>query len=106
MAIMDDDFESLVRKHQAMLYRIAFNFFLSAPLAEEIVQDVFLQCFENLDSIQSDEHLKAWLRRAATHRCIDVLRSGRAQKELQLDELPDVVDPISEGDPLLSEQLR
>ena len=38
------------------------------------VQDVFLQCFENLESIKSPEHLKAWLRRAASHRCIDVVR--------------------------------
>ncbi len=106
MALMDDDFESLVRKHQAMLYRIAFNFFLSPQIAEEIVQDVFLQCFENLKSIESHEHLKSWLRRAATHRCIDVLRSGKAQKELQVDELPDLPDSLPENDPLLSERLR
>ncbi len=106
MAIPKDDFESLVRRHEAMLYRIAFNFFLCAPVAEEIVQDVFLQCFENLESIGSAEHLKAWLRRAATHRCIDLLRSGKAQKELQMDELPDLAAPVSESDPLLSERLR
>src|SRR5262249_26736461 len=106
MAILDHDFESLVRRHQAMLYRIAFNFFLSPPIAEEIVQDVFLECYENLENIESDEHLKSWLRRAATHRCIDVLRSGKVQRELQLAELPDVIDPTPEGDPLLSERLR
>src|SRR5256885_1619212 len=106
MAIADDDFESLVRRHAPILYRIAFNFFLSAPVAEEIVQDVFLQCFENLARIESSEHLTAWLRRAATHRCIDVVRSGKAQKELQLDELPDVPDATPETDPLLSERLR
>ncbi|HEY2383635.1 MAG TPA: RNA polymerase sigma factor [Terriglobia bacterium] len=106
MAIKDGDFESLVREHKAMLYRIAFNFFLNARIAEEIVQDVFLQCFENLKNIQSPEHLKAWLRRAATHRCIDLVRSGRARKELPLDELPDVPDQIPESDPLLAERLR
>src|SRR5262245_48707327 len=105
MAIADD-FEALVLRHQAMLYRIAFNFFLSGPRAEEVVQDVFLQCFENLASIESPDHLKAWLRRAATHRCIDLVRSGTAQKELQLDELPDIADPTPERDPLLSERLR
>jgi RNA polymerase sigma-70 factor (ECF subfamily) len=106
MAIKTDDFESLVREHEAMLYRIAFNFFLSAPIAEEVVQDVFLQCFENLKRIESPAHLKSWLRRTATHRCIDVVRSGKVHKELQFDELPDVPGPISESDPLLSERLR
>jgi RNA polymerase sigma factor (sigma-70 family) len=106
MAIVGDDFGELVRKHQGMLYRIAYTFFLSASIAEEIVQDVFLQCFETLQKIESPDHLKSWLRRAATHRCIGIVRTGRAQKELQLDELPDVTDPIPETDPLLSDRLR
>jgi RNA polymerase sigma factor (sigma-70 family) len=106
MDLAGDDFGELVRTHQGMLYRIAYTFFLSAPVAEEIVQDVFLQCYENLEKIETPGHLKSWLRRAATHRCIDVVRTGTAQKELQLDELPDVTDPIPESDPLLSERLR
>src|SRR5215510_3955382 len=106
MAISDADFESVVHEHKAMLYRIAFNFFLSSSIAEEIVQDVFLQCFENRKNIESPGHLKSWLRRAATHRCIDVLRSGKARKELQLDELPDLPGPHLEFDPFLSERLR
>src|SRR6516165_1912385 len=57
MAIKDSEFEGVVREHEAMLYRIAFNFFLSTPVAEEIVQDVFLQCFQKRKSIQSQEHL-------------------------------------------------
>jgi RNA polymerase sigma factor (sigma-70 family) len=106
MAILKGDFESLVRQHEPMLCRIAHNFLRRAGLAEEIVQDVFLQCYENLEKIESPAHLKAWLRRAVTHRCIDVARSGRAQRELQLAELPDVADSIPEQDPLLSEHLR
>jgi RNA polymerase sigma-70 factor (ECF subfamily) len=106
MIIRDDEFEALVRRHEAMLCRIAFNFLHSASIAEEIVQDVFLQCYGSLKKIESPEHLAAWLRRAVTHRCIDMARSGRAQKELQLEELPDVADSIPEHDPLLSERLR
>ena len=53
MAIPQDDFASIVHEHEAMLYRIAFNFFLSVHAAEEIVQDVFLQCFKNLKRIES-----------------------------------------------------
>jgi RNA polymerase sigma-70 factor (ECF subfamily) len=104
MNITDDDFAELVRTHQAMLYRIAFNFFLNAPAAEDIVQDVFLQCYASLGNIESPAHLKAWLRRTATHRCIDVVR--RAPKDVRLDELPDLAGSIPEQDPLLSERLR
>ena len=89
MTLRDDDFESAVREHEAMLYRIAFNFFLRPSIAEEIVQDVFLQCFENLKNIASPGHLKSWLRRAATHRCIDVLRNGKARSPASwTDKMP------------------
>jgi hypothetical protein len=40
MAIPREDFESIVHAHQAMLYRIAFNFFRNVHTAEEVVQDV------------------------------------------------------------------
>jgi DNA-directed RNA polymerase specialized sigma24 family protein len=40
MAIKDDEFESLVREHEGMLYGIAFNFFLSTSIAEDVVQEV------------------------------------------------------------------
>jgi RNA polymerase sigma-70 factor (ECF subfamily) len=107
MGIDNEDFESLVRRYEPMLFRVVYNFSLSVPVAEEIVQDVFLQCFDNLKSINSPEHLKAWLRRVATHRCIDTLRSGVTAKELALDQLPEVACATTEpGDPLLSEQLR
>jgi len=106
MAIPEEDFESLVRRHQAMVYRIAAGFFASRAVAEEIVQDVFLQCFENLKAFDSAEHVKSLLRRVATHRCIDVIRTGASQKERQLDELPDVKVHRPQADPLLSEVLR
>jgi len=106
MVISDEDFASIVTEHQATLYRIAFNFFLRNDVAEEVVQDVFLQCFENLKTIESRAHLKAWLRRAVTHRCIDVVRSGTAKKEIQFAELPDVRGSFLDSDPLLSERLR
>jgi len=106
MAINRDDFEAIVVRHEAMLYRIAFNFFLSRAIAEEVVQDVFLRCFQNLNRIESPDHLKAWLRRTATHRSLDIVRSGKAQRELQLDDLPEVPDSVSESDPFLSARLH
>ena len=106
MTIRDGDFESVVREHESMLYRIAFNFFLNASVSEDVVQEVFLKCFENLKNIESPAHLKAWLRRAASHRCIDLLRSGKAHPEVQLEELPDVQGTFSQSDPFLSECLR
>jgi len=106
MAILKQDFETIVRVHQAMLYRIAFNFLRNVHIAEEVVQDVLLQLYESDPEIESMEHLKAWLRRAATHRCIDLVRRRSFQIEAQVDAMPDVAGETGENDPLLDERVR
>lgn len=106
MAIPREDFESIVHTHQAMLYRIAFNFLRNVHLAEEVVQDVFLELHRTIASLDSPAHLTAWLRRVVTHRCIDLSRRRSTQLETQLEEMPDVADVAREEDPLLNERLR
>jgi RNA polymerase sigma-70 factor (ECF subfamily) len=92
--------------HQAALYRIAFNCLRNVHLAEEVVQDVLLRLYQSNAAIDSPKHLEAWLRRAAAHRCIDIVRRRSFQMETQLDELPDLAGETGESDPLLDERLR
>src|ERR1051326_6411408 len=106
MAFGRDDFESIVRANQAMVFSIAYHFFHDRSVAEEVAQDVFLQLFENIRSIESAEHLVSWLRRTSTHRCIDVWRKRSAGGEVQVEELPEAWDDVDESDPLRDERLR
>jgi RNA polymerase sigma-70 factor, ECF subfamily len=106
MTIPREDFEAIVQAHQAMLYRIAFNFFRNVQAAEDLVQDVFLELCGSGVSIESPAHLAAWLRRTVTHRCIDRTRRKSTQMETQVDEMPEVVEEAPESDPLLHERLR
>ena len=101
-----NDFESVVREHQRMVYRIACNFFHNDAIAEELAQDVFLQLFEHHRSVQVGTHCVAWLRRSTVHRCIDAIRRPGFQRELQVDSLPDISADVPETDPLLQEGLR
>jgi RNA polymerase sigma-70 factor (ECF subfamily) len=105
MAISEEEFGAIVRTHQLMLYRIAFNFFRNAATAEEVVQDVLLKLFESSLSAGSPEYLQSWLRRAATNRCIDLARRKERQMETYSDETVNVVAEIPEADPLLDQYL-
>ena len=100
------DFESVVREHQKMVYRIACNFFRNAAIAEEVAQDVFLQLYENRLDVSVGPHCVAWLRRSTVHRCIDATRRASFRQEVQVDELPEIADDSPETDPLLQEGLR
>jgi RNA polymerase sigma-70 factor (ECF subfamily) len=101
-----DDFESIVRNHQAMVFSIAYHFCGNSAIAEEIAQDVFLRLYETQPSVASANHLVSWLRRVTTHRCIDLARRRQIRSEVQLDELPDIGDDRPDDDPLLRERLR
>ena len=100
-----DDFASVVRQHQAMVFSLALHFLRDRQAAEEVAQDVFLQLHEKLDTLESPEHVIHWLRRVTSHRCIDHSRRRR-WPQVNLDDLPELRAEDSRGDPILRWKLR
>ncbi|MBO0720000.1 MAG: sigma-70 family RNA polymerase sigma factor [Blastocatellia bacterium] len=98
-------FAELVREHQAMVYSIARNFFRDAALAEDLAQEVFLHLYQNLASIESAAHLRFWLRKVTSHRCIDHSRRRRI-KTVSVDEAPEPVSIFDWPDAMMQSTLR
>ncbi|HEX6098792.1 MAG TPA: RNA polymerase sigma factor [Thermoanaerobaculia bacterium] len=98
-------FAELVERHEAMVYSLAWNFFGDRSRAEEIAQDVFLQLYRNLHTIESDAHLLFWLRQVTTRRCIDVTRRTRL-KAVSLEDAGDLPADLRAADPLLDRRLK
>lgn len=105
-------FAEIVREHQSMVLSLAYHFLHDHALAEELAQEVFLSLYQNLAAIQSPEHMKFWLRKVTSHRCIDYVRRQKFGLHLQmsLEEAPEVIDafrvPDEMPDPMLSQKLR
>ena len=96
-------FAGIVREYQSMVFGLASNFLRDRALAEELAQDVFLELFQNLDSIQSAEHLKYWLRRVASNRCIDHARRARRRPVVGLEDVPEPAAAAAPAqDPILA----
>lgn len=99
------DFDVLVRRHQSMVFSIAYHFLQDRSTAEELAQDVFLQLYRHLDGLQSADHVTFWLRRVTAHRCID----HRRRRRFPLVSLHHIAEPAaaaSSGDLLLARRLR
>lgn len=99
------DFENLVRRHQAMVFSIAFHFLQDRAAAEEPAQDVFLQLDKHLRDLESPEHVTFWLRRVAAHRCIDYARR-RKRPFLSLTAAPEPISEERAADPFLTKRVR
>lgn len=100
-------FAELVRQHQAMVFSIALHYLQNRGLAEDIAQEVFLELYQKMMTIESDRHLLYWLRRVTVNRCID---QGRRKKHRRETDLEGIAEPVASGaqqtDPVLSEKLR
>jgi RNA polymerase sigma-70 factor (ECF subfamily) len=100
------DFTRLVAENQSMVFSLALRFLRNREIAEELAQDVFLQCFRQLDRIENEGHASSWLRRTVCHRSIDELRKRRFRPAIGLDEVPEPASPGGMPDMLLRDRIR
>jgi RNA polymerase sigma-70 factor (ECF subfamily) len=99
-------FARLIRAHQAMVFSQAYHSTGDAAEAEELSQDVFLELFRNLGSIETPAHLTYWLRKVASRKCIDWARRDRKRPKIALENAPEPAVAAGVADTLLSESLR
>ena len=81
MTLSDDEFRKLVGEHSPMVYSVALRLLGDPGLAEEVAQDVFLELYRWLPRLESDDHVRFWLRRTATHRATDAFRKRSVRPE-------------------------
>ncbi|MBW7475899.1 RNA polymerase sigma factor SigJ [Paenibacillus oenotherae] len=73
------DFNTVYSSYYPYLHSVAYHMLGSVSDAEDVVQELFLDVHENLDTI---EHVKTYLTRATTNRCLNVLQSARKKREV------------------------
>ncbi len=101
----EDAFAAIIRRHESMVFSIAWHVLRDRNQAEDLAQEVFMKLYRSLDSIESEAHLVYWLRRVASHRCIDAIRR-RQTLPVPLEEVEEIGDHDVERDPLLERQVR
>ena len=67
-------YAGILRARQAMVFSIARNFLRNTSHAEDIAQEVFMELFRNIQTIESGAHLVSWLRQVTGRKCIDQSR--------------------------------
>jgi RNA polymerase sigma-70 factor (ECF subfamily) len=90
-----DAFATLVRRHQAAVYRIALRLLGSSADADDVTQDTFLRAWRALARFRGDSTVATWLYRIVTRRCFDVLATRRPTEPLEEKHLEIGVDPAA-----------
>jgi RNA polymerase sigma factor (sigma-70 family) len=70
------EFDEAFTLHHRTVFRVARGVVQDAALAEDVVQEVFIRLYKNLDAVPSDDLLKAWLIRVTMNVSRNALRGN------------------------------
>lgn len=90
-------FEELVRRHTRKMFHIALHITKSQEDAEEVVQDVFVKAFKNLDRFEERAQFSTWLTRIAINTALMKVRGRSRYRTVSLSQdAPNEPDVASE----------
>jgi RNA polymerase sigma-70 factor (ECF subfamily) len=86
MGMESEEFRRLIETHQRMVFSLALRVTGEYGVAEEVAQDAFLELFRSADKLESEDHVRFWLRRVTVHRATDALRKRSRTPEAAAEE--------------------
>jgi RNA polymerase sigma-70 factor, ECF subfamily len=86
MAMEAVEFRRLVETHQRMVFSLALRVTGEYGTAEEVAQDAFLELYRAVERLESEDHVRFWLRRVTVHRATDALRRRAVRPEAAAEE--------------------
>lgn len=96
---MRDGFAKLVSEYSERLYWQIRKMVLSHDDANDILQDVFVKAWMNLDNFRGDAKLTTWLYRIAINESITFINKKRNQQNVPIDDENSFLLNVLESDP-------
>jgi RNA polymerase sigma-70 factor (ECF subfamily) len=82
-------FDQLVRRHTALVFRVAMHITNSREDAEDVVQDAFLKAFRHLRRFEGRARFSTWMTRIAVNTALMKLRGLRRVQTISLNQETD-----------------
>jgi RNA polymerase sigma-70 factor, ECF subfamily len=86
--IIPNALDNMYREHHSMVFGTAYRIAGNAADAEDVLQTVFLRLAARDDSAAAIERPENYLRRAAVHAALDLVRARRQPAEVDLERMP------------------
>ncbi|HLF62929.1 MAG TPA: sigma-70 family RNA polymerase sigma factor [Saprospiraceae bacterium] len=77
-----EKYDVLFGEYKNRLYRFALRIVKDSLLAEDVVQEVHVKCWQNRDSVEAMANPGAWMMRVTKNLCIDKIRSRHSTTDL------------------------
>ncbi|MBT2690569.1 sigma-70 family RNA polymerase sigma factor [Bacillus sp. ISL-47] len=72
----------LMDRYGTEVLHLAYSYVRNRQTAEDLAQEIFIKCYEKLDSFEGNAAIETWLYRVAVNHCKDYLKSWHHRKML------------------------
>lgn len=79
--------EQVYEKYKTPFYNLAMRFSGNHATAEDLLQDIFINIFNHINSLRTIEAFNGWAYRTAIHTCMSQNRKSKKRMEIPLDEM-------------------
>lgn len=83
----NEAFGLLLQKYQQKIYWHIRRMVLNHDDADDLVQEVFIKVWKNLDRFRQDAQLYSWIYRIASNECLQFLQKQKKRNTTSFDEL-------------------
>ncbi len=84
LAGSSDAFETLVSRHHAAIFGLAFHYMHNREEANDLAQVVFMRAYQHLRSFHRDRSFTRWILTIARNAALDALRRRRRAETIEL----------------------
>src|SRR5207245_10076803 len=87
----DAAYDELVRTYNASIFHVAYRMLNDSAEASDVVQEIFLKVFRNINGFKGESALKTWIFKIAFSEILNRLRSWKRRYRyatVSLDENP------------------
>ena len=70
----EEAFEDILDTYKGLMFHIAYSIVKDRDIAEDAVQDAFIQAWQHLPNLRETRALRSWLMRIVVNRCISFKR--------------------------------
>ncbi|MEQ9286632.1 MAG: RNA polymerase sigma factor [Cyclobacteriaceae bacterium] len=100
-------FNLLVREYQERIYWHIRKMVIDHDDADDLVQEVFIKVWKNLDKFREDARLYTWIYRIATNECLNFLNKKKKRFFLPINDVAsELTSKLDEGNYISGDEIQ